>query len=76
MLQFLDQLGELAKKILPAENDQDNDQPKTQPSPSIDVLVKSAELELELVPFSSKLSDLPADSDLIGMPKVAAKKLL
>ena len=28
------------------------------------------------MPFSSKLSDLPADSDLIGMPKVATKKLL
>ena len=67
----------MSKKILPAENDQENDQPKNeQPSPCIDVLVKSAELELELVPFSSKLSDLPADSDLIGMPKVATENHL
>ena len=74
LLQFLDQLGELSKKILPPKNE--SDQAKNQPSPSIDVLVKSAELELELVPFSSKLSDLPADSDLIGMPKVVLNNLL
>ena len=54
-------------------NEAGNDPPENQPSPNIDVLVKSVELDLELVPFSSKLSDLPAEPALKGMPKVSPK---
>ena len=58
----------MSKKMLPeAPGDETVEKP---PSPNIDVLVKSAELDLELVPFSSKLSDPPPEPALKGMPKV------
>ena len=58
----------MSKKMLPeAPGGETVEKP---PSPNIDVLVKSAELDLELVPFSSKLSDPPPEPALKGMPKV------